>query len=86
MIRMADDVIKMIIDNLRRIEEKQDTHTAQLAKIDSRLAVVEAKMVQQEAINKRVQELEALKDRGLGVKQIVAWLVATGIAVASYFK
>ena len=83
---MADDVIKMIIDNLRRIEEKQDTHTAQLAKIDSRLAVVEAKMVQQEAINKRVQELEALKDRGLGVKQIVAWLVATGIAVASYFK
>lgn len=83
---MADDVIKMIIENLRRIEEKQDTHTAQLAKIDSRLAVVEAKMVQQEAINKRVQELEALKDRGLGVKQIAAWLIATGIAVASYFK
>ena len=83
---MADDVIKMIIENLRRIEEKQDTHTAQLAKIDSRLAVVEAKMVQQEAINKRVQELESLKDRGLGVKQIAAWLIATGIAVASYFK
>lgn len=83
---MADDVIKMIIENLRRIEEKQDTHTAQLAKIDSRLAVVEAKMAQQEAINRRVQELEALKDRGIGVKQIVAWMIATGIAVASYFK
>ena len=83
---MADDVIKMIIENLRRIEGKQDTHTAQLAKIDSRLAVVEEKMGQQEGINKRVQELEALKDRGIGVKQIFAWLIATGIAVASYFK
>ena len=83
---MADDVIKMIIENLRRIEGKQDTHTAQLAKIDSRLAVVEEKMGQQKAINKRVQELEALKEQGLGVKQIVAWLIATGIAVASYFK
>ena len=71
---------------MARIEEKQDKHTEQLSKIDSRLAVVEAKMVQQEAINKRVQALEALKDRGLGVKQIVAWLIATGIAVASYFK
>ena len=83
---MADDVIKMIIENLRRIEGKQDTHTAQLAKIDSRLAVVEEKMGEQVAINKRVQELEALKDRGIGIKQIVAWTIATGIAVASYLK
>ena len=83
---MADDVINMIIDNLRRIEEKQDKHTEQLARIDSRLGILEIKEKDQAKVEERLRKLESLKDEGVGIKTVLLWLITTGIAVASAIK
>lgn len=80
---MADDVIKIIISKLDRIETKQDQQAAQLGKIAERLAAIEVKQAQQDKINEKVCNLEEVKDRGTGAKNILAWIVATGISIAA---
>ncbi|MGL5271290.1 MAG: hypothetical protein ACRC7I_12360 [Selenomonadaceae bacterium] len=80
---MADDVIKIILNKLDRIETKQDQQAAQLTSIAERLAAIEVKQVQQDRINEKVCSLEEVKDRGTGAKNVLAWIVTTGISIVA---
>lgn len=52
-----------------------------------RLAIVEAKLQQQSLINQQVQELVSMKDKGVGVKIVGAWLITTIVAIwGAFFK
>lgn len=83
---MNEDVKNMIIQSLARIEGKLDAHAIDISTNGQRLAVLEAKMAAQEKINEQVEELARVADRGYGAKGIAAWLIATGIAISSWFK
>lgn len=78
---MSEDVIKIIINKLDRIETKQDQQAAQLGKIAERLAAIEVKQAQQDKINEKVCRLEETADKGTGAKNVLAWLVTTGISI-----
>ena len=78
---MSEDVIKIIINKLDRIETKQDQQAAQLGKIAERLAAIEVKQAQQDKINEKVCSLEETTDKGTGAKNVLAWLVTTGISI-----
>ena len=83
---MQDDVKDMILQSLARIEGKLDAHAVDIAANGQRLAVLEAKMEAQKKINDQVENIAKLTNQGMGAKGIVAWLIATGIGIASYFR
>ena len=83
---MSDDVIKIILSKLDKIDAKQDTQAAQLSEINVKLASIEEKQHQQERINLEVENLKELKDQGLGIKSVFAWLTAIGMSLVALFK
>ena len=82
---MSDDVIKIILSKLDKIDAKQDTQAAQLSEINVKLASIEEKQHQQERINLEVENLKELKDQGLGIKSVLAWLIAIGMSLVALF-
>ena len=77
---MSDkDITQLMLQSLSRIEAKLDLTT-------ERLAILETKAVEQEKINKKVDELVAAKDKGLGVKAVIGWIFTTAVAIGGYFK
>lgn len=83
---MTDDVIHIILCKLDKIDAKQDAQAAQLTQISERLAAMEEKQRQQEKINAEVDSLHELKNKGMGARAVVAWLVTTSIALAALFR
>jgi hypothetical protein len=83
---VSDDVIKIILSKLDKIDAKQDTQAAQLSEINVKLASIEEKQHQQERINLEVENLKELKDQGLGIKSVLAWLIAIGMSLVALFK
>lgn len=83
---MSDDILQMILGSLARIEGKVDEQVSQSGKINERLTKIEAKQEVQEKVNGKVEELYSLKDKGVGVKQVGAWLITTAIALAGFFR
>jgi hypothetical protein len=83
---VSDDVIKIILSKLDKIDAKQDTQAAQLSEINVKLASIEEKQHQQERINLEVENLKELKDQGLGIKSVLAWLIAIGMSLFALFK
>ena len=83
---MNDEIKDVILQTLARIEGKLDAHGMDISSIGQRLAVLEAKQETQDKINNQVAELQNLKNQGLGVKQIVGWLISVAIAIGAYFK
>lgn len=82
---MSDDVIKIILSKLDRIESKQDTQAAQWAGLAERLASIEAKQSQQDRINDKVNALEETADKANGAKSATGWIVATAVSIAAVF-
>ena len=77
-----DNAIQMILSGLARIEAKVDEQARKLSEFNERLTKMEVKQEMQESVNHKVDELYSIKDTGMGIKQMAAWLVATGLAVA----
>ena len=67
--------------SLNRIESKLDNHGTEISTMAQRLAIVEAKLQQQSLVNQQVQELVSMKDKGVGVKIVGAWLITTIVAI-----
>jgi K+/H+ antiporter YhaU regulatory subunit KhtT len=84
---MAEDgMTKLLMDNLIHIRDSQEDITDKLSDISQRLARLEEKTNGYNKLAADVEELKTEINKGLGVKDIVAWLIATGIAIASYIK
>ena len=83
---MSDNIIKLILNKLDRIEEKQDKQAEQTSKILERLAKIEEKQRQQDKINEKVNALETIKDKGAGIKIILAWLISIALSVLAFLK
>ena len=83
---MANNEISMIMAQLMRLEAKMDTMSTALNRVNERLSKLETQMAGQEEVNKRVDELWSLRHRGMGVKESVAWLIPTLMAVASLYN
>ena len=66
---------QILLHTLARIEAKVDTQTAQMGRINERLAKLESKMEGQDAYNSKVDELWSLRERGTGMRQILGWIV-----------
>ena len=77
---------QMIITALNRIQDGQDNMQNQLGDINSRLSRIEEKTNSYDKLAADVEGIKKEINKGMGVKEVVAWLVATGIALASYFK
>lgn len=77
-----DNAMQMILSGLARIEAKVDEQAKKLSEFNERLTKMEVKQEMQELVNHKVDELYSLKDTGMGIKQMAAWLVATCLAVA----
>ncbi len=82
---MANNEISMIMAQLMRLEAKMDTMSTALNRVNERLSKLETQMAGQEEVNKRVDELWSLRNRGMGVKESVAWLIPTLMAAASLY-
>ena len=83
---MANNEISMIMAQLMRLEAKMDMMSTALNRVNERLSKLETQMAGQEEVNKRVDELWSLRNRGMGVKESVAWLIPTLMAVASLYN
>ncbi len=83
---MANNEISMIMAQLTRLEAKMDMMSTSLNRVNERLSKLETQMAGQEEVNKRVDELWSLRNQGVGVKEAVAWLVPTLIAVVSLYN
>jgi len=83
---MANNEISMIMTQLMRLEAKMDTMSTALNRVNERLSKLETQMAGQEEVNKRVDELWSLRNRGMGVKESVAWLIPTLMAAASLYN
>lgn len=83
---MANNEISMIMAQLMRLEAKMDTMSTALNRVNERLSKLETQMAGQEEVNKRVDELWSLRNRGMGVKESVAWLIPTLMAAASLYN
>ena len=84
---IMDEFTSIIMASLNRIESKLDNHGTEISTIAQRLAIVEAKLQQQSTINQQVQELVSVKDKGTGIKIVVAWLITTILAIwGAFFK
>ena len=77
----VDELTNIIMASLNRIESKLDNHGTEISTMAQRLAIVEAKLQQQSLVNKQVQELVSMKDKGVGVKIVGAWLITTIVAI-----
>ena len=83
----VDELTNIIMASLNRIESKLDNHGTEISTMAQRLAIVEAKLQQQSLINQQVQELVSMKDKGVGVKIVGAWLITTIVAIwGAFFK
>jgi len=82
---VSDDVIKIILSKLDRIESKQDTQASQWAGLAERLAAIETKQTQQDKINEKVNSLEETADKANGAKSATGWIVATAVSIAAVF-
>ena len=82
-----DELTNIIMASLNRIESKLDNHGTEISTMAQRLAIVEAKLQQQSLINQQVQELVSMKDKGVGVKIVGAWLITTIVEIrGAFFK
>lgn len=81
----VDELTNIIMASLNRIESKLDNHGNEISTMAQRLAIVEAKLQQQSLINQQVQELVSMKDKGVGVKIVGAWLITTIVAIWGVF-
>lgn len=82
-----DELTNIIMASLNRIESKLDNHGTEISTMAQRLAIVEAKLQQQSLVNQQVQELVSMKDKGVGVKIVGAWLITTIVAIwGAFFK
>lgn len=83
----VDELTNIIMASLNRIESKLDNHGTEISTMAQRLAIVEAKLQQQSLVNQQVQELVSMKDKGVGVKIVGAWLITTIVAIwGAFFK
>lgn len=70
-----NDSENILMTQLNRIEVKMDALTGSLNKVSDRLSRLEAKVEAQDNVNKKVDELWAMKNQGVGIKTIFAWLI-----------
>lgn len=87
---MNDDVVKIILSKLDKIELKQDDQETLLRSISERIAKLEqrqdtydAKLLENE---KALKELETVKNEGVGAKNVVGWLITVVISVIALFE
>lgn len=87
---MNDDVVKIILSKLDKIELKQDDQETLLRSISERIAKLEqrqdtydAKLLENE---KALRELETVKNEGVGAKNVVGWLITVVISVIALFE
>lgn len=88
---MADnEAMTLVLDALRRIERKQDEQGKEASLTSERISRLEIQVTQLSTQlaeeHRKLEMLEEIKDKGMGAKSIVAWLIATGIALASYLR
>jgi 2-oxoglutarate dehydrogenase complex dehydrogenase (E1) component-like enzyme len=83
---MPDEVVRIILNKLNQIDSKQDAQADQLSAINSKLATIEEKQKFQEKVNDEVENLKELKEQGLGVKSVLAWLLAMALSLIALFK
>ena len=81
-----ENIINMLLDNLHTIQHKQDKQQQQLTYIEARLSVIEAKIEEQQDINKKVDELETTKDQAFTLKSVLLFLVPTILAILGLYK
>ena len=79
---MDHDVLAMIQDSLSRIEHRQDKLAAQVAGIDTRLAVIEAQVRETVELKNQVDSLTAAKNKVLGAKEIAIGVISSAISAA----
>jgi len=91
---MNDDVVKIILSKLDKIELKQTDQETLLRSISERIARLEerqdtydAKLLENE---KALKELEIVKNEGIGAKNVIGWFITIVISVIalleSYYK
>lgn len=87
---MNDDVVKIILSKLDKIELKQDDQETLLRSISERIAKLEqrqdtydAKLLENE---KALRELETVKNEGVGAKNVVGWLITVVISAIALFE
>jgi hypothetical protein len=83
---VSEETVKIILNMLNQINTKQDAQAAQLTQISERLATIETKQAAQDKINDKVSGLEEIKDKGMGAKTVIAWLIAMGLSLMALFK
>lgn len=83
---MSDEITNVIMSALTRVESKVDQLNKEVSQINSRLSALEVKMQAQELVNAKVDELSALSNKTVGVKEMIAWAIPTAIALASFFR
>ena len=70
-----NDKENLLLAQLTRLEAKLDVLNGGMNRVNERLSKLEAKNEVQEAVNKKVEELWAVKNQGVGIKTIFAWLI-----------
>lgn len=87
---MNDDVVKIILSKLDKIELKQTDQETLLRSISERIARLEerqdtydAKLLENE---KALKELEIVKNEGIGAKNVIGWFITIVISVIALFE
>lgn len=77
----ADELTQVILSDLRESKRWQNDASTLLREIAERLAKVETQLAevkkQQEEQKDNVDELESMKDRGTGAKNILGYIIAS---------
>lgn len=87
-------VLQMIRDDIQHIRETQEnmniTVTAQLSDINKRLSVLETSVAERTQDSKEQQQdiddLKIDRDKNLGAKSIILWLITTVSAILALIK
>ena len=81
-----NDKENILLAQLTRLEAKLDVLNGGMNRVNERLSKLEAKNEVQEAVNKKVEELWAVKNQGVGIKTIFAWLIPVAMSLYSFLK
>lgn len=81
-----DDITKMLANDLGRIKDAQEETNRQLSDINARLASMEAKVAMYDDLKESVDKLKEESAKDDGGKQLLAWIITTGIALYAAAK
>ena len=84
----TNETTDIILQALARIEAKVDAQAVENGKIGERLAALEANSklydTQFQKLQEEMADLQARNNRGMGGLQTLLWIIATGLAAASF--